>query len=169
ALQTFVNDLGCGGGADSIEASATNTAIPSVGFAASVTIPLSPLLTPWLIISAGGDVSPRKLTGFELSLMDIDGDGIPDHVLKIDGGNGASQAGVWARVNQNAGATLLTHVDEPLGGSFDISYVRAGNTVAMPENRFVMSSVSAHDGLSSGVGHDLTSLFHYEGGFKDRN
>jgi RHS repeat-associated protein len=169
ALQTVVNDLGFGGGADSIEASATNTAIPSVGFAASVTIPLSPLLTPWLIISAGGDVSPRKLTGFELGLMDIDGDGIPDHVLKIDGGNGASQAAVWARLNQNAGANLLSHVDEPLGGSFDITYARAGNTVAMPENRFVMRSVSAHDGFASGVGHDLTSVFHYDGGLKDRN
>jgi len=76
ALQTVVNDLGFGGGADSIEATATNTAIPSVGFAASITIPLSPLLTPWLIISAGGDVSPRKLTGFELALLDIDGDGL---------------------------------------------------------------------------------------------
>ncbi|HYS09616.1 MAG TPA: SpvB/TcaC N-terminal domain-containing protein [Myxococcales bacterium] len=169
ALQTVVNDLGFGGGADSIEASATNTAIPSVGFAASVTIPLSPALTPWLIISVGGDVSPRKLTGFELNLTDIDGDGIPDHVLKIDGGNSASQSAVFARLNQNAGANLLTHVDEPLGGSFDITWVRAGNTVAMPENRFVMSSVTLHDGFGSGAGHDLTSLMRYDGGLHDRN
>jgi RHS repeat-associated protein len=165
-LQALVNDIGFGGGADSIEASATNTAIPSVGFAASVTIPLSPLLTPWLILSAGGDVSPRKLTGFELTLMDIDGDGIPDHVLKVDGGDSSA---VWARINQNAGANLLKHIDEPLGESFDLTYVRAGNTVDNPMNRFVMASVTEHDGVAVGPGHDITSLISYDGGREDRN
>ncbi len=169
ALQTVVNDLGFGGGADSIEATATTTAIPSVGFAASVTIPLTPLGEPWLIISAGGDVSPRKLTGFELALLDIDGDGLPDHVLKVEDGDAASQAAVYARLNQNAGANLLSRVDEPLGGSFDIAYVRTGNTVAMQESRFVMSAVTLHDGVGSGAGHDLTNLIGYDGGLRDRN
>jgi RHS repeat-associated protein len=169
ALQTVVNDLGFGGGADGIEATATNTAIPSIGFAASVTIPLSPIGEPWLILSTGGDVSPRKLTGFELALLDIDGDGLPDHVLKIESGNASSQSAVYARLNQNGGANLLTHVDEPLGGSFDIAYARTGNTVAMPENRYVVTAITVHDGQGSGTGHDLTSLMRYAGGLHDRN
>jgi len=169
ALQAVVNDLGFGGGADGLEATATNTAIPSAGFAASVTIPLSPIGEPWLILSAGGDVSPRKLTGFELSLLDIDGDGLPDHVLKIEGGDASSQAAVYARLNQNGGGNLLSRVEEPLGGSFDVAYTRVGNTVAMQESRYVMTALSVHDGLASGVGHDLTSFTRYDGGQRDRN
>ena len=66
-----------------------------------------------------------------------------NHVLKTDGANGSSAA-VYARLNQNGGANLLTHVDEPLGGSFDLSYARAGNTVAMPESRYVLVGVQLH-------------------------
>ncbi len=112
-------------------------------------------------------MSPKKISGYQLTLMDIDGDGLPDHVLKTDGANGSSAA-VYARLNQNGGANLLTHVDEPLGGSFDLSYARAGNTVAMPESRYVLVGVQLHDGLEQGAGHDLATSIAYDGGFHDR-
>ena len=60
AVQDLVNNLGFGGGADGLEATAIHSAVPSVGFTASVVFPIVPITGPWLILSGGGDVSPKK-------------------------------------------------------------------------------------------------------------
>jgi RHS repeat-associated protein len=164
-LQDLVNEIGFGGGADPIEATAINSATPGFGFVASVTIDLV-IVPVWIIISAGADVSPDKFSGYEMSLMDIDGDGLPDHVLKVEDKN--APAKLYARLNRNGGGNLLSRIDQPLGGSVEMTYARQGNTVEMPESRWVMTSATVHDGLETGVGHDMTQAFTYRDGHHDR-
>ncbi len=64
-----------------------------------------------------------------ISLMDIDGDGRLDHVIKnadLDSGN-ASNAKVWARLNQVGKSNLLKTATHSLGGTFELDYARQGN------------------------------------------
>lgn len=110
-------------------------------------------------------------SGFDITLQDIDGDGAADHVLK----NTDTPDVTWARMGNisNARSGLLKKVVRPLGGSFELSYARAGNTVAMPHARWVLDRVAVHDGRSpagaqSAVGHDFWTRYTYEGGYYDR-
>ncbi|MCI0672675.1 MAG: hypothetical protein L0Y64_19690, partial [Myxococcaceae bacterium] len=174
---TVIPLLGLKDGVDTVEASGSHSRIPSVGFVFTVPILLSPFGTPWLHLSFGADVTPERVSGFELGLMDVNGDGLADHVLKteqttaplgsqpVPGGGSA----VYARLNGYTGANLLTKVTRPLGGSFTLDYRREGNTVDMPESRYVLASVVVEDGTgSSAPGHSLRTEYAYAGGRYDR-
>ncbi len=82
-------------------------------------------------------------TSATMRLADIDGDGLPDHVLKIPGDE-------YLRVKLNAGGRsgLLRQLALPQGGSIELDYARAGNTVAMPQSRWVLASAARDDGLA---------------------
>ncbi len=151
-------------GIDPVEATGTHTNLPSTSFVFTVAFPLTPVLTPWLQLSFGANATLGRETGFELGMQDIDGDGLPDHVVKKRG-----SGSIRARVNQLGGANLLKHVTRPLGGSFDVEYERVGNTVEMPESRWTLARVTVHDGVGSGVGHDLATSYRYGDGFYHRN
>ncbi len=154
---------GASDGIDPVEASGTHGDLPTVGFMFTISIPLGPE-TPWLHLSFGTNAHYGRTTGFELGLQDIDGDGFADHVLKTSD-NGL----VMARVNRLGGGNLLKRVIRPLGGSFDLDYLRVGNTVDMPEGRYVLSKVTVHDGVAAGTGHDIATRYEYLGGYHDRN
>ncbi len=121
----------------------------------------------------------ERVSGFELGLMDVNGDGLADHVLKTeeqvpilgtdpDAGR-PNRSTLYARLNGYAGANLLKKVHRPLGGSFTLSYERRGNTVDMPESRFVLTQVLEEDGLGgSSTGHVLLTKYEYEDGKYDR-
>jgi RHS repeat-associated protein len=93
--------------------------------------------------------------GPSMQFDDVDGDGDLDQVMKVPG-----DEHVYVKFNKvvNTDATggnkvgppnLLTAVNRPLGGRFDISYERSGNHVEMmanpkinmPSNQWVMSRV----------------------------
>lgn len=153
------------GGIDPIEATGTHSDLPATSFVFTISWPMAPPSpSPWGQISFGMNATLGRDSGFELGLQDIDGDGFSDHVLRRDGGTE-----VAARVNQLAGGNLLRRVTRPLHGSFELDYVRAGNTVEMPENRYVLSRVTVHDGVAKGRGHDLETTYAYDGGRHDRN
>ncbi len=78
-----------------------------------------------------------------MRLQDIDGDGLVDHVY-------ANGERIYARLNRTGRTNLLRSVTRPLGGSFTLDYRRAGNTVDMPQSRWVLSEVSVSDGLREG-------------------
>jgi len=126
-----------------------------------------PIPTPIgsLLINPGFDQSHRE-SGFELGMMDLNGDGLADHVLKTRDGQR-----IYARMNQMGGGNLLRKVHQPLGGSMQLSYVRVGNTVSMPESRYVLHTLTMDDGFASATnttGHVFTSTFDYQGGVYDR-
>jgi RHS repeat-associated protein len=166
-VDAFIPELGSG--IDPIEATGSHSVVPNVSVAFNFAWPVAGVLPvpPWLHIGAGFSVSPEKISGFELGLQDIDGDGLVDHVLKT-----ADNAPVWARLNQLGKANLLKHVSRPLGGGIDLAYEqRVGNTVDMPESRWVLTSVTVRDGrapVPGATGHDLTTRFAYDGGKRDR-
>ena len=112
-------------------------------------------------------------TQSELRLQDIDGDGRPDEVLKLNSDNS-----VRAQINGSGQANLLEEVVLPGGGTFTIGYKRQGNTVNltpamdpvtgrtqvvdMPTNQYAMASVFVQDSVATPpLGHELLSTFDY--------
>lgn len=154
-------------GIDPISATGTHTVWPTFGGTFTFSWPLLLIAPPFIYIGAGGDLSPQRMGGFELGLQDMDGDGFADHVLKT-GENGL----VLVRLNQLAGGNLLKKVNRPLGGSFDMHYVRTGNTVDMPESRWVVDRVTVRDGRTdvagADPGHVFETTYAYAGGKHDR-
>ncbi|MGO3708257.1 MAG: SpvB/TcaC N-terminal domain-containing protein [Mesonia hippocampi] len=80
-----------------------------------------------------------------ISIQDIDGDGLPD-VLKKQDGNG--NAAIEAILNQTGKTHLLKKVNLPLGGSWTVDYKRVGNTYNMPQSKWVMKKLITHDGFT---------------------
>jgi hypothetical protein len=107
-------------------------------------------------LQAGGGVG-----GVQLLLQDIDGDGLPDHVLKT-----GFDTNVYVKRNQAAKVNLLRSVTRPLGGSFTLDYRRHGNRVDykdpghlidMPRSQWVLASVA----LADGRGNTYTRTYDY--------
>jgi RHS repeat-associated protein len=162
ALETATEALLTAGGIDPVEATGTHGELPSVGFVFTISIPI-PKPPPWLHFSFGANATPRRVSGFELGMQDIDGDGFADHVLKT------SDEDFTARVNGLAGGNLLAGVDRPLHGSFEIAYERAGNTVDLPQSRWVVSTVTVKDARdATEPGHAITTAYTFDGGQYDR-
>jgi RHS repeat-associated protein len=89
----------------------------------------------------------QSTTGSSMRFEDIDGDGVPDQVLKL-----AGDSNVYVRQNpaagsSNAGVNLLSRVDNPLDGGFQLDYQRVGhvidsnNHVDMPNSQMVLATV----------------------------
>jgi hypothetical protein len=113
----------------------------------------------------------------ELAMVDINGDGAADHVLRIAGqesvyGSNPKIGKVFVKENLVRGeSNLLVKVKRPLHGSIDIEYARTANTVDMPSNRLVMKKVTVNDGQDLGAAFaspNLTSEYIYEDGYFDR-
>ena len=83
----------------------------------------------------------------QMEFTDIDGDGLPDHVLKLNG-----DANVYAKLNQIADTNLLETVTGTLGDTIQLGYSRVGNVVNpsvgvdMPSNHWALTSVRTGDG-----------------------
>ncbi|MFN0248749.1 MAG: SpvB/TcaC N-terminal domain-containing protein [Kofleriaceae bacterium] len=108
---------------------------------------------------------------FELALIDLDGDGAPEHVLRQEVGSGTPR--VYVKRNKITGrANLLSKVHRPLGGSFTLAYSRVGNTVADPHGRLVLSRVEVDDGVDLGASFaspNLVTTMTYADGRYDRS
>lgn len=85
-------------------------------------------------------------TGSDLRFADVDGDGYPDHVLKVDG-----RDTLFVKQNPTGKANLLKRVNGPLGGHFDLGYRREGNNVDerkgidMPNSQWALATVDVFD------------------------
>jgi RHS repeat-associated protein len=110
----------------------------------------------------------RSFDAYELALVDINGDGAPDHVLRK-----AGDPDLHVKINQNRGqANLLTTVHRPLGGTITLTYDSAGNTTSMPHRRQVLTHVNVDDGVDMGASYaspTLATSFNYAGGVYSRN
>ncbi len=120
-----------------------------------------PILFIAIIINPGMS-GGRKMQKTDVMMVDVDGDGLPDHVKSGAGG-------ISVRFNRTGRTNLLKSVTRPLGGKIAIEYERRGNTVKMPQSRWVMTRVETTDGMEtldagSGSVHRYASSFEYEEG-----
>lgn len=114
------------------------------------------------VVSNPGASSERSLGRGESSVVDMDGDGHPDHVAST------SDDRLSVGLNPTGRTNLLKGVRRPLGGSFELSYVRTGNSYDQQPSRWALARVMVNDG-QPGDGQDLTiRTFAWEGGVWER-
>ena len=146
------------GNNDTISYSASDSYQLSAGV--PILIPIIPVLTVlWIDTVITMNVSGGT-GGSSLEFQDINGDGLPDHLLKLKGDDS-----VFVRLNNVGQTNLLKEVRRPLGGKFTLDYQRAGNTVDMPSSQWVLKKVV----LSDGTGHSYTTDYKFYDGYYDRN
>ena len=101
-------------------------------------------------------------------MMDLDGDGLADHVLRIPG------FGTYWKRNISGRCGLLERIGLPQGGNVQIDYAEKYGTVDNPNFKYVMSRVTMDDGcgetlpaISHGE-HSVAASYEYDGGYYDR-
>lgn len=106
-----------------------------------------------------GDGMSRDLA----KIQDINGDGNPDYITSSKDDNLAVALSTIGRTN------LLKSVSRPMGAYFCMDYKRVGNTYAMPNSVWTLSSVKVYDGFPGDGPDTLLTTFGYEGGYFDRD
>lgn len=76
------------------------------------------------------------------TFKDMNGDGYPDFVTSDDTDN------IKVQLNQIGATNLLKKVTTPMGGSWEVTYERVGNTYNMPQSKYVLKSVITNDGFT---------------------
>ncbi len=120
-------------------------------------------ITPGTSLNFGHTTSMMRFT-------DINGDGLPDHVRHV-----AGMPNAQVKLNSLGANGLLRAVRTPYGERIELEYSSAGNTVDMPQHRYVLGRVLR----SSGFGEDgrpfiavgpasFATEYSYEGGYYDR-
>lgn len=125
--------------------------------------------------SAGAGVNAgESASGITVKMMDIDGDGYIDHVIRFP--KGSKHEGVWYKKNLTGRAQLLRKIKLPSGGECRIDYVEDKGTQKMPGSRYVMSKVTIADNcgkdgkaLFNHGEHETTVKYSYSGGYFDRD
>jgi len=116
-----------------------------------------PLIPPIVIVGLQIEISAQLFgslaDGTQLLFEDIDGDGLPDHILKAGDGT------VYVKRNQAGQVNLLSDVIRPLGGAIHIAYERRGNTLDDPNSHWVMSLAAIDAGPR---GPTYTTHYHYD-------
>ncbi|MES0491564.1 MAG: toxin TcdB middle/N-terminal domain-containing protein [Leptospirales bacterium] len=120
----------------------------------------------FLTITFGLGASLGTTSGY-VSMMDINGDGLVDHVFKNTGNNK-----IQARVNGNGKTNLLKKVNGPLGYTLTFDYERKGNTKANPNSSYVLSKTTVINGVTTTEGKTedkYTTNYEYGAGKYDRD
>lgn len=108
-----------------------------------IPIPTNPTATTGLKLNISLGVSGGKSTSKTRSTFkDMNGDGYPDFVTSDDENN------IKVSLNQIGTTNLLKKVTTPMGGSWEVSYERVGNTYNMPQSKYVLKSVVTNDGFT---------------------
>lgn len=149
----------------------------------TISIPIPTLAGVYYInitVGAGGGVnSGASLNGVSVRMMDINGDGLADRVMRIP----ASDR-MYVQLNTTGKIGLLTKIDLPQGGSYELGYkhtselyrgLNVGNTQEMPQARNVLVEVIKRDGCgSNGIpslnagAHEYSTKYEYRNGYYDR-
>ncbi len=142
---------------DAITYSSTLSWHLSAGFV--IPIPIIPIVTvAWIDIPASVSISGGS-GGADLEFVDMNGDGMADHVLKLE-----DDDTVYVCENNVGQTNLLKQVDRPLGGKLTIDYERKGNTVDMPHSQWVLKQTQ----LADGMGNTYVTTYSYGNGYYDR-
>ena len=114
---------------------------------------------------SGGGNGNYSESEVSLRLFDIDGDGLIDRVFNIGGDNK-----LYVQRNLLGKVGLLKKIKLPQGGSYELKYERVGNTVDLPQAKYVLSEVTARSGLKTKTGNEqaYTTYYTYEDGYYNR-
>ncbi|MBI3659125.1 hypothetical protein HY230_01470 [Candidatus Acetothermia bacterium] len=97
----------------------------------------------------------------QMGLYDIDGDGLPDRVLRTGAEpEDVAKAPIQVQRNQFGGANLLRTVHRPLGGRIDLEYRRSFPSEDDPEARWLLTGFE--------LSHDDDSVPPYPVAFRTR-
>ena len=96
-----------------------------------------------LINASGGGSGSYTNSEVSLRFFDIDGDGLADRVFNVSGTDE-----LYVQLNKLGKVGLLKKITLPTGGEYELRYKREGNTVKMPQSRYVLSEVTQKSMLS---------------------
>ena len=124
---------------------------------------------------AGVNLS-TSINGVSVRMMDLDGDGLADHVLRIPGTTFNNGVTYWKR-NVSGKYGLLRQVNLPQGGNIQIEYKGIYGNPENPNFKYVMSSVTMNDGAEGNSvlpvvehgKHSVTTVYEYEDAKYDRD
>ena len=130
---------------NSIDSSTSTTVNSSngAGVSVNISIPLPPLFATVINITVavgGSGTSSTSVTLAEQKLMDIDGDGLVDHVFCLANGD------VYYKRNISGMNGLLNKIITPQGGIIEMEYEGVYGTVDMPLYKYLLKKVTVHDG-----------------------
>ncbi|MGN0756120.1 toxin TcdB middle/N-terminal domain-containing protein [Treponema sp.] len=142
-----------------------------VSFTFPIKIPIAGISINITCSGGNGLSGSSSINCVNVSMMDLDGDGLADHVLRVPG-----YCTYWKR-NISGRYGQLTQVNLPQGGNVKIEYSEQYGTVDNPNFKYVMSRVTMNDGtdkddvlpeLKHGA-HSVTTYYEYSDGYYDRN
>jgi RHS repeat-associated protein len=135
----------------------------SVGFGGGIyfTISIDIVFKIVININPGINVS-MNASRQELSYQDVNGDGLADQLIST------RNSQLRVALNQTGRTNLLKSVTRPLGGDFEFTYERSGNTYEQPQSRWVMNQVIIHDGHPGDGPDSITTSISYADGKYDR-
>jgi RHS repeat-associated protein len=134
---------------------------------------------PAINLSLGANFGQQQAPG-RISLEDINGDGLVDHVFTPNtAGINPSTNRLFARLNRSGGANLLSAVRGPFGSRIDLDYellesrveTVGGERVDIPSARYVLSRVAVPASTfdnADGTRPEYVTTASYSGGFYDR-
>ncbi|MCL2880347.1 MAG: hypothetical protein FWF29_08895, partial [Treponema sp.] len=165
-----------GGKMDSYLNKLETTSSISVGLSAAANVGGNfsfPLFGLQINVTAGGGGGfslGADISGASLRLMDIDGDGLPDRVMRIPGSD-------YLMVQRNLSGTvgLLRKIIQPQGSEYSLKYNWMPGTPDMPQGRYVLSELTKIDtGIKDRLytaynsARAYTVRYEYESGYYDR-
>ena len=142
-----------------------------VSFTFPIKIPVASISINMTCSGGNGLSGSSSINCVNVSMTDLDGDGLVDHVLRVPG-----YCTYWKR-NISGLYGKLTKVNLPQGGNVEIDYAEQYGTVDNPNFKYVMSRITMNDGtdkddvlpeLKHGA-HSLTTTYEYSDGYYDRN
>jgi RHS repeat-associated protein len=125
---------------------------------ADFTIGIGPLCWPvrlcYIILNPGGH-GGRSISSTRNSLVDIDGDGLPDSVTSSD------DSALHVSRNRTGRTNMLKTIRRPLGARVDLDYERDGNTVDQPFSVWTLNKVTVFDGHAGDGVDDSVTRYDY--------
>ena len=139
-----------------------------VSFTFPLKIPVAGISINMTCSGGNGLSGSSSINCVNVSMTDLDGDGLADHILRIPG-----YCTYWKR-NISGKYGLLTQVNLPQGGNVRLEYAEQYGTPRNPNFKYVLSKVTMNDGCNETVpeikhgNHSVTTVYEYEDGYYDR-
>ena len=139
-----------------------------VSFTFPIKIPIAGISINMTCSGGNGLSGSSSINCVNVSMMDLDGDGLVDHVLRVPG-----YCTYWKR-NISGRYGQLTGINLPQGGNVRLEYSEKYGTTKNPNFKHVLSKVTINDGCNETVpeikhgNHSVTTVYEYEDGYYDR-